>query len=93
MINVNNSDVMQKEFHLEVGTKMKELDATILPPPKLQFGNKMLTIKNGTWQLTHGTTKFSRPVQLQDNTWTIVNTCSANPNKLIEFNEALQKQG
>lgn len=88
---MNDSPVMQNEFHLEVSAVMKEVDARILTPPTLQYNDRApTTVNKGVWRAK----RFNIPAKLEDNTWTIVNVCRVNiENKLPEFVQQLKTQG
>ncbi|XP_011135141.1 protein argonaute-2 isoform X2 [Harpegnathos saltator] len=88
-INVNNSPVMQKEFLLSISTEMKEVEARILPPPELLYDRASVQVRKGVWRAK----RFNTPAMLEDNTWTIVNTCPQNmDNKIPDFVQILQDQ-
>lgn len=88
---MNRSHVLQNEFHLEVAAKMKEVDARILPPPALQYNERVpVQPKRGIWPVK----RFSEPAKLEDGSWTIVNVCGDEiDNQLHDFMERLKSQG
>ncbi|XP_032670999.1 protein argonaute-2-like isoform X10 [Odontomachus brunneus] len=60
---VNDSPVMQNEFHLEVAPQMKEVDARILLPPALQYNDLAPAVVNkGVWRAK----RFSKPAKLEN---------------------------
>ncbi|XP_020290691.1 protein argonaute-4-like isoform X3 [Pseudomyrmex gracilis] len=71
-LELNKSDVMNKEFHLTVDTNMKEVDARILSPPVLLYNESQKSIvKRGAWNLQ----QFCQAQNLVNGSWTVLNLC------------------
>ncbi|XP_032670990.1 protein argonaute-2-like isoform X1 [Odontomachus brunneus] len=87
---VNDSHVMQNEFHLQVAAQMKEVDARILIPPALQYNDRApALVSKGVWRAK----RFSKPAKLEDGTWTIANVCYKNIDRnLPDFVDVLRNQ-
>ncbi|XP_071635459.1 protein argonaute-4-like [Temnothorax longispinosus] len=68
-IQINNSPVMSREFHLSVHPKMEDVQARVLPAPELRYSRGKAQVRRGTWYIQ----PFNEPKHLEKSTWTIVN--------------------
>ncbi|XP_024894043.1 protein argonaute-2-like isoform X2 [Temnothorax curvispinosus] len=87
-IQVNESPVMSREFHLSVRPEMEDVQARVLPSPELRYGRGKAQVKRGTWNIQ----PFNEAKHLKKSTWTIVNL-SEMPNlepTMQEFAKMLQ---
>ncbi|XP_039311790.1 protein argonaute-2 isoform X2 [Solenopsis invicta] len=67
-INVNNSPVMQREFHLSIKAQMRVTDARILPAPELRYGTGTTAVAKGVWRPQ----PFNQAKNLEPKSWTIL---------------------
>ncbi|XP_077273947.1 argonaute 2 [Temnothorax americanus] len=68
-IQVNNSPVMSREFHLSVRPEMEDVQARVLPAPELRYARGKAQVRRGTWNIQ----QFNDAKNLEKSTWTIVN--------------------
>ncbi|XP_011688229.1 PREDICTED: protein argonaute-2 isoform X2 [Wasmannia auropunctata] len=91
-IKVNNSPVMENEFHLSVNPQMKRVDARVLSAPILKYENERTAkVMRGVWYLQ----KFNQPKHLEDRSWTILDLSGTKDAeiKMQEFVKELRKTG
>lgn len=88
MINVNNSPIMQEEFHLSVSSEMKQVDARILPAPVLQYNERTARVNKGIWQMQ----AFQIASNLEKDSWTILDLSGTILGSLIPDFVSLLKQ-
>lgn len=89
MLNVNDSSILQSEFHLSVSNEMTKVEAKVLPALEICYQSSARLV-TGQWRPD----KFKQAINLPtSNSWSIINTTPAPNNDLAVFADELVKEG